>query len=123
MRRLITTFAVAGATMLTLHAQSTETKTKIKTEHGQTVTYTGCVGNGTETRSYILQNVTPISRTETTTASGTSVSTANEDERQGRKDNDRGRSRRRAAAQGALGQTDRRKLLALAAVQGSRVHG
>jgi hypothetical protein len=66
---------IRGGTMLTLHAQSTETKTKIKTEHGQTVTYTGCVGNGTETRSYILQNVTPISRTETTTASGTSVST------------------------------------------------
>jgi len=77
MRRFITTFAVAGATMLAMHAyaQSTETKTKIKTEHGQTVTYTGCVGNGTETRSYILQNVTPISRTETTTASGTTVST------------------------------------------------
>jgi hypothetical protein len=77
MRRFITTFAVAGATMLAIHAnaQSTETKTKIKTEHGQTVTYTGCVGNGTETRTYVLQNVTPISRTETTTASGTTVST------------------------------------------------
>jgi hypothetical protein len=76
MRRLITTFAVAGATMLAMHAhaQSTETKTKIKTEHGKTMTYTGCVGS-TETRTYVLQNVTPVSRTETTTASGTTVST------------------------------------------------
>ena len=56
------------------HAQSTETKTKIKTEHGKTMTYTGCVGS-TETRTYVLQNVTPVSRTETTTASGTTVST------------------------------------------------
>jgi len=79
MRRFITTFAVAvtSATVLLIHAQaqSTETKTKIKTEHGQTVTYAGCVGSGSETRTYVLQNVTPISRTETTTASGTTVST------------------------------------------------
>jgi len=79
MRRFITTFAVAlgSAAMLAMHvdAQSTETKTKIKTEHAQTVTYMGCVGNGTETRTYVLQNVTPVSRTETTTASGTTVST------------------------------------------------
>jgi len=63
--------------MLAMHAQaqSTETKTKIKTEHAKTVTYAGCVGSGSETRTYVLQNVTPISRTETTTASGTTVST------------------------------------------------
>jgi hypothetical protein len=79
MRRFSTTFAAAlgSAALLAMHAnaQSTETKTKVKTEHGQTVTYMGCVGNGTETRTYVLQNVTPISRTETTTASGTTVST------------------------------------------------
>ena len=76
MRRLITTFTVAGATMLAMHAhaQSTETKTKIKTEHAKTMTYTGCVGS-TETRTYVLQNVAPVSKTETTTASGTTVST------------------------------------------------
>jgi len=73
----MTALALSSASMLAIHAnaQSTETKTKIKTEHGQTVTYTGCVGAGSETRSYVLQNVTPISRTETTTAAGTSVST------------------------------------------------
>jgi len=79
MRRFSTTFAVAvtSATMLAMHAhaQSTETKTKIKTEHAQQVTYSGCIGNGSESRTYILQNVTPISRTETTTPSGTTVST------------------------------------------------
>jgi hypothetical protein len=74
MRRFITTFAVAltSATMLAMHAgaQSSETKTKIKTDDAQTVTYTGCVGSGTETRSYVLQNVQPISTTRTTTADG-----------------------------------------------------
>jgi hypothetical protein len=79
MRRFISTIAIAvsSASLLALHAnaQSTETKTKIKTDHGQTVTYTGCVGAGIESRTYVLQNVTPISRTETTTASGTTVST------------------------------------------------
>ena len=75
MRRFITTFALAlaSASMLALHAdaQSSETKTKIKTEHGQTVRYTGCVGAGTETQTYILQNVQPISTTKTTNADGT----------------------------------------------------
>jgi len=73
MRRFITTFALAltAATMLAMHtnAQSTETKTKIKTDDAQTVTYTGCIGN-TETRSYVLQNVQPVSTTRTTTADG-----------------------------------------------------
>jgi hypothetical protein len=73
----MTALALSSASMLVIHAnaQSTETTSKIKTEHGQTVTYTGCVGTGSETRSYVLQNVTPISRTETTTAAGTTVST------------------------------------------------
>jgi hypothetical protein len=58
--------------MFAMHAgaQSSETKTKIKTDDAQTVTYSGCVGNGTETRSYILQNVQPIRTTQTTTADG-----------------------------------------------------
>ena len=74
MRRFITTFALAltSATMLAMHAQaqSTETKTKVKTEHGQPVTYIGCVGAG-ESQTYVLQNVQPISKTETTRADGT----------------------------------------------------
>src|SRR5215470_7880087 len=66
MRRFISTFALAlaSASLLAIHANAqSETKTKLKTEHGQTVTYTGCVGAGTESRTYILQNVQPISTT------------------------------------------------------------
>src|SRR5262245_12358347 len=74
MRRFITTFALAltSATMLAMHtnAQSTESKTKIKTDDAHAVTYTGCVGSGTESRSYVLQNVQPVSTTRTTTADG-----------------------------------------------------
>ena len=54
-------FSSAGA------GQSSETKTKIKTDDAQTVTYAGCIGS-TETRSYVLQNVQPVSTTRTTTA-------------------------------------------------------
>jgi hypothetical protein len=74
MRRFISTFAVAltSATMLGAyaHAQSTETTTKVKTEHAQQVTYIGCVGAG-DSQTYVLQNVQPVSRTETTRADGT----------------------------------------------------
>src|SRR5689334_6610211 len=74
MRPFMTTFAVAltTATMLAMHAnaQSTETKTKIETDHGQTVTYIGCVGSGAS-QTYVLQNVQPISKTQTTHADGT----------------------------------------------------
>jgi hypothetical protein len=51
-------------------AQSTETKTKVKTEHAQQVTYIGCVGAG-DSQTYVLQNVQPISKTEVTRADGT----------------------------------------------------
>ena len=37
-----------------------------------TVTYTGCVQTGTETRSYILDKVVPVDRTTMTEATGTS---------------------------------------------------
>jgi hypothetical protein len=74
MRRFISTFAItaASAAMFVMHtqAQSTETKTKVKTEHAQQVTYTGCVGAG-DSQTYVLQNVQPISKTEVTRADGT----------------------------------------------------
>lgn len=74
MRRFITTFAVAltSATMLAMHAnaQSTETQTKVKTEHGQTVTYRGCVASAAS-QTYVLQNIQPIEKTQTTRADGT----------------------------------------------------
>jgi|SRR6185369_925759 len=77
MKRLITSFALvlSSASMLVIHTNAqSETKTKIKAEHGQTVTYTGCIGSGTASRTYVLQNVQPISRTETTNANGTVTS-------------------------------------------------
>jgi len=74
MRRFISTFAVAmtSATLLAMHAnaQSTETKTKVKTEHAQPVTYRGCVATGAS-QTYVLQNVQPIEKTQTTRADGT----------------------------------------------------
>lgn len=68
-------FAFACALDGPVSAQSTESKTKVKAEHGKTVTYTGCVQTGTESRTYILQNVVPISTTETTGTSGTTTTT------------------------------------------------
>jgi hypothetical protein len=56
-------------------AQTTESKTKVKAEHGKTVRYTGCVQTGTETRTYILENVVPIAKTETTGTAGATTTT------------------------------------------------
>ena len=54
MRRVLTTtLVVLGcASMLELqsHAQTTESKTKVKTEDAKTMTFSGCVQTGTETR-------------------------------------------------------------------------
>jgi hypothetical protein len=73
MRRLLTTViaALACAPMLdgVSRAQTSE-KTKIKAEHGKTIRYTGCVGTGTETRTFMLENVVPVSTTETAGTSG-----------------------------------------------------
>jgi hypothetical protein len=70
--------ALAVAFMAAPRTQAqTESKTKIKTEKGNLVTYTGCVETGGETRSYVLDHVVPIGRTMTETkgTSGTVVST------------------------------------------------
>src|SRR5580765_215089 len=77
MRRLFssTAMAITCAAVLAVHANAQTTKTKIEAEHGKTVTYTGCVQNGSETRSYILQNVVPISTTRTTGTGGTVTTT------------------------------------------------
>jgi hypothetical protein len=78
MRRYLTTLAIALSCAMTgaaLHAQSSEPKTKVKTEHAKKVTYTGCVQNGTETRSYLLQDVVPVTKTETSGTSGRVTST------------------------------------------------
>src|SRR5207247_1031172 len=75
MQRFITstTVALSFAFAVAIHAQDTavKSKTKIKGDNVQTVTYTGCLQTGTETKTYILDQVVPISKT-TRVVEGTS---------------------------------------------------
>lgn len=75
MTRSIAALAVAFgcSCVIAVSAQDTKTTTTTKTEGGkvETVTYTGCMQNGTETRSIILAKVQPVGRTTETTV-GTS---------------------------------------------------
>ena len=74
MTRSIAALAVAlgFSCVIAVSAQETKTTTETKTEGGKatTVTYTGCMQTGTETRSVVLAKVQPISKT-TETAVGT----------------------------------------------------
>jgi hypothetical protein len=56
---------------------SIKTKTKIKGDDAQTVTYTGCVQTGAQTRSFVLDKVVPVGQSTSTAtdAAGTSSST------------------------------------------------
>jgi hypothetical protein len=65
---------------LTVSAQDTKVTTTTKSKGGgeaQTVSYTGCVGGGTETKTYVLNNVVPVTRT-TETIGTTGASTVTE---------------------------------------------
>jgi len=77
MRRMLTTAVVVLGCMSMLQAQSqtTESKTKIKTDDAKTMTFSGCVQTGTETRSYILQNVVPVRTTTEVTGTGGTLTT------------------------------------------------
>jgi hypothetical protein len=57
--------------------QDVKTKTKIKGDDAQTVTYTGCVQSGAQTRTFVLNKVVPVGQsTETATdASGVTSTT------------------------------------------------
>ena len=48
-----------------VNAQDTTTKEKVKVKGGaaQTVSYTGCVASGTETTTYLLNHVVPVTKT------------------------------------------------------------
>ena len=75
MTRAIAALAVAFgcSCVIGLSAQDTKTTTTTKTEGAKatTVTYTGCMQTGTETRSVILAKVQPVSRsTETSVGTG-----------------------------------------------------
>jgi hypothetical protein len=77
MKRVIVAVTVASACALGLTVQAQEkTKTEVKGA-AQTVTYSGCVQNGAETQTYILDKAVPVSRTvsERTGTSGVVTTT------------------------------------------------
>jgi hypothetical protein len=51
-------------------------KTQIEGDDAQTVTYTGCVQTGKETRTYVLSNVLPVRQTTETSTDAAGVPTA-----------------------------------------------
>jgi hypothetical protein len=66
MSRFVPSLALAfGCLALAAHAQETTTKTETRSSGGaaQTVTYTGCVVTGTETKTYMLNKVAPVTTT------------------------------------------------------------
>jgi len=71
-----TIFAL-GCSVAFANAQDTKTTTvtKVDGKNPQAVTYTGCVQTGTETKSYILSHVVPMSRSTTTTGTTGSTTT------------------------------------------------
>jgi hypothetical protein len=78
--RFVTSFAaVLVCATIGLNAQDATVKTKTKVEGDNTkmVTYTGCVNAGTETRTFVLDKVVPVTTTRTTEVAGTggSIST------------------------------------------------
>ena len=79
MRRFITSFAFALAcTGLAAQAQETTTKTETRSSGGQAqaVTYTGCVQTGTQSKTFVLDKVVPVTRTTTTETPTSSTTTS-----------------------------------------------
>lgn len=70
--------SLAGALLcasLAVHAQSTTTTSKSAMDKkGETVTYTGCVATGTETQTYILNKVVPVTTTRTVAGTAGTIS-------------------------------------------------
>ena len=76
MKRSFAAFVFAlGCSVALVNAQDTKTTTvtKVDGKAPQTVTYTGCVQTGTETKTFILNKVMPVS--SSTTSVGTTGST------------------------------------------------
>ena len=65
MRIALSITGVVFALGLVVNAQDTTVKSKTKTSgvESKTVSYTGCVGAGTETRTYVLNKAVPVTRT------------------------------------------------------------
>ena len=66
-----------GCSVALVNAQDTTTTTVTKVEGAapQSVTYTGCVQTGTETKTFILSKVVPVSRSTTTVGTAGSTTT------------------------------------------------
>jgi hypothetical protein len=79
MKRSFAALAVAlgCSCVIAVSAQETKTTTTTKTEGAKatTVSYTGCMQNGTETKSVVLAKVQPISRTTETSVGTAGVTT------------------------------------------------
>src|SRR5262245_56680868 len=80
MKRFLTMFATAAAMALALGLQAAAQQqppasappdqTKVKAEHAQTTTFTGCLQTGTEAKTYILDKVVAAKTTEVVGTSG-----------------------------------------------------
>jgi hypothetical protein len=68
------TVALSVAFSALMYAQEATVKstTKVKGDEVKPVTFTGCLQAGTESRSFILDKVVPVSQTTKTEATGTS---------------------------------------------------
>jgi hypothetical protein len=79
MKRAIAPFALvlgvtfAGAAVA--QDSTIKTKTKVEGDDAQTVTYTGCVRTGTQTQSYVLNNVVPVSKSTEVSANAAGMPT------------------------------------------------
>jgi len=76
MRKVIAAAAIVLGFTFTSSAigQDVKTKTKIKGDDAQTVTYTGCVQTGAQTRTFVLSKVMPVGQTTETTTDASGVS-------------------------------------------------
>jgi len=76
MRNVIAATAIVLGFTFTSSAigQDVKTKTKIKGDDAQTVTYTGCVQTGAQTRTFVLSKVMPVGQTTETTTDASGVS-------------------------------------------------
>jgi hypothetical protein len=72
--------AVGVASAITASAQqstsTTQTTQTTQSSEAKTISYTGCIGAGTETKTYVLNQVVPVTKTtETVGTSGTITKT------------------------------------------------
>ena len=78
MKRMTTiALALSCASLLAprAFAQSDEIKTRTKTEHASTVSYTGCVQTGAQSRTFVLDRVAPVRKTTEVNADGSTSTT------------------------------------------------